>query len=148
MNDTVDRLRFGEHFRALTDDDLMRLAMDENLIPAAREAITDELEARGLQDLSSFKKRFAQEAAIARALGVTGGLPSSALYAQTAKDQSLMERLAGPFAAILLFCGICAGANYYMDLGWFGRFGGLVMYLTELAMLTFILALRHASREK
>jgi hypothetical protein len=36
------------------------------LIPAAREAITDELEARGLRDLSSFKKRFEDDAANVR----------------------------------------------------------------------------------
>jgi hypothetical protein len=53
-NLSAESLRFREHYRTLTDDDLVHLGIDQDLIPAAREVITDELEARGLQDLSSF----------------------------------------------------------------------------------------------
>jgi hypothetical protein len=58
-----ESLRFREHYRTLTDDDLVHLAIDRDLIPAAREAISDELAARGLRDLSTFKKRFDEDAA-------------------------------------------------------------------------------------
>jgi hypothetical protein len=63
---SAESLQFREHYRNLVDDDLARLAMDTNLIPPAREAITDELEARGLRDLSSFKKRFEEDSVIVR----------------------------------------------------------------------------------
>jgi len=59
-------LQFREHYRTLTDDELVHFAIDRDLIPAAREAITAELEARGLRDLSSFKKRFEEDAVNAR----------------------------------------------------------------------------------
>ena len=62
-NLSTESLRFRERYRTLTDDDLVHLAIDQDLIPAAREAIADELEAHGLRDLSSFKKRFEEDAA-------------------------------------------------------------------------------------
>jgi hypothetical protein len=62
-NLSTESLRFRERYRTLTDDDLVHLAIDQDLILAAREAIADELEARGLRDLSSFKKRFEEDAA-------------------------------------------------------------------------------------
>ena len=74
-NHTVERLRFREHYRSLTDDDLARLSMDENLVPAAREEITEELQVRGLGDLSAFRKRFAEEATVSRSEGFIGVLP-------------------------------------------------------------------------
>lgn len=74
-NHTVERLRFREHYRSLTDDDLARLSMDENLVPAARQEITEELQVRGLRDLSSFRKRFAEEATVSGSEGFIGVLP-------------------------------------------------------------------------
>ena len=88
-NYTVERLRFREHYRNLTDDDLARLAIDENLIPAARDAITQELDSRGLQDLSSLKNRFAEKAAVTKAEGAIAGLPLSALPTAQ-KDHQLL----------------------------------------------------------
>jgi hypothetical protein len=42
--------------------------------------------------------------------------------------------------AALLFAGICiAGINYYMDLGWFGRFGRLAV--AAATMLTCLLVI-------
>jgi hypothetical protein len=63
---SAESLEFREYYRTLADDELVHFAIDRDLIPAAREAITDELEARGLQDLSSFKKRFEDDAANVR----------------------------------------------------------------------------------
>jgi hypothetical protein len=87
-NLSAESLRFREHYRTLTDDDFVHLAIDQDLIPAAREAIADELEARGLRDLSSFKKRFEKDAANTRTadlLPVFG--PSSVLMADAKNRQ-------------------------------------------------------------
>jgi hypothetical protein len=87
-----ERIRFRDYYRTLTDNDLARLSLDENLVPAARDAITEELEARGLRDLSSFKERFAEEMAAAKAEGVLGGLPTSELAKEEPpqRDQQLL----------------------------------------------------------
>jgi hypothetical protein len=61
-NHTVERLRFRERYRNLTDADLVHLALDENLTPTAREAMADELDARGLRDhLSSVRRQLEEE---------------------------------------------------------------------------------------
>ena len=86
---TVERLRFREYYRGLTDNDLARLSMDENLIPAARDAITAELDARRL-DLSSYRNRFEEEVAAAKAAGVLGAVPSSALAMEHDGSHQLM----------------------------------------------------------
>jgi len=88
-NHTAERLRFREYYRSLTDNDLARLSMDENLVPAAREAITEELDARGL-DLSSHRNRFEEEVAAAKAAGVLGGVPSSALATKQQGSHQLL----------------------------------------------------------
>jgi hypothetical protein len=60
---TAERLRFRERYGNLTDDDLVHVAMDENLTPAAREAMAEELDARGLRGhLSSVRNRLEEEA--------------------------------------------------------------------------------------
>lgn len=59
-----------------------------------------------------------------------------------------MERLLGPLAAILFFCVIGAAVNYYMELGWFGRFGRFVLVLTMLAVLIFFTLLQHMGRKR
>jgi len=68
-NYAAERLRFREYYKSLADNDLARLSMDENLVPAARDAMIEELDARGL-DLSSYKNKFEQEVAAAKAAGV------------------------------------------------------------------------------
>lgn len=78
-NDTGERLRFRERYATMSEDDLVRLAMDENLIPAAREAMTEEVEARGLRDLSSFKKRFEEDSFVTEADRLSAFIPASAL---------------------------------------------------------------------
>jgi hypothetical protein len=52
-SNTDERIRFREYYKTLTDNDLVRLATDENLIPAARHSITEELEARGLDEMDA-----------------------------------------------------------------------------------------------
>jgi hypothetical protein len=86
---TAEQLRFREYYRCLTDNDLARLSMDENLVPAARDAITQELDARAL-DLSSYRKRFEEEVAAAKAGGVLGGVPSSALATEQRGSHQLL----------------------------------------------------------
>jgi hypothetical protein len=88
-NDTGERLRFREYYRNLTNDDLARLSLDENLVSAARDAITEELDARGL-DLSSSRDRFEEEVAAAKAAGVLGGVPSSALSTEQTGSHQLL----------------------------------------------------------
>ena len=88
-NYTAERLRFREYYRSLTDNDLARLSMDENLVPAASDAITEELDARGL-DLSSYRSRFEEEVAAAKAAGVLGGVPSSALPTEQKGSHQLL----------------------------------------------------------
>lgn len=48
--------------------------MDENVVPAAREAMTEELEARRLRDRSSFEKRFQEDAIVTKADGLQHSL--------------------------------------------------------------------------
>lgn len=77
-DDTVERLRLRERYRSLPDDDLARLTLYEDLMPAAREAIREELEARGLRDLSSFQKQFEGDAILAKAEGLSAFAPVKA----------------------------------------------------------------------
>jgi hypothetical protein len=96
-NYTGERLRFREYYRNLTDNDLARLSTDENLVPAARDAITEELDSRGLE-LSSCRSRFDEEVAAAKAAGILGGVPSSAL----ATEEKGSHRLLG-LAGLAMF---------------------------------------------
>jgi len=92
-NDTAERLRFRERYRSLPDDDLARLALYEDLMPAAREAISEELEARGLRDLSSFQKQFEEEAILAKTEGLSAFTPVKArprAQMDVARNQQLL----------------------------------------------------------
>ncbi|HEV2444239.1 MAG TPA: hypothetical protein VGT07_17065 [Steroidobacteraceae bacterium] len=90
-NDTDERLRFRERYRTMANDDLARLALYEDLMPAAREAITEELETRGLRDLSSFRKQFEEDAILARAEGLSAFTPVSLRPpAQKDRNQQLL----------------------------------------------------------
>ena len=46
------------------DDELARVALEGNLVPEAREALTIELHKRGLTDLSEYENNLAQAAAV------------------------------------------------------------------------------------
>jgi hypothetical protein len=50
-----DRLQFGEVYSRLANDDLARIALANHLVPEAQEALTVELQRRGLVDLSRYK---------------------------------------------------------------------------------------------
>jgi hypothetical protein len=50
-----DRLRFAEVYGRLADDELARIALSGNLVPDAEEALTVELQKRGIADLSQYK---------------------------------------------------------------------------------------------
>jgi len=89
LNYTSERLWFREYYRNLSDNDLARLSMDENLVPAARDAITEELDSRRI-DLSSYRNRFYEEVAAAKAAGVLGGVPSSALPTEQKGSHQLL----------------------------------------------------------
>lgn len=91
--DTPEWLRFRERYRSLPDDDLARLALYEELIPAARAAITEELEARGLRDLSLFRKQFEEDAVLAKAEGLSAFTPVKArlpVRMELARNQRLL----------------------------------------------------------
>jgi hypothetical protein len=98
--DSTERLRYRERYSSMADDDLARLALDDNLIPAAREAIAKELEARGLRDLSPFKKRFDEDAALAIADGLTAFLPLNARPEPRKTDQYLGLTVLGMFGLV------------------------------------------------
>jgi hypothetical protein len=100
-NDTAERLQFRERYRTMTDDDLARLALYEDLMPAAREAITEELEARGLRDLSSFQKQFEDDAILAKAEGLSAFTPVKA-RPPVQKDLARNQRLLG-LTGLLMF---------------------------------------------
>jgi hypothetical protein len=93
-NDPAERLQFRERYRTMTDDDLARLALYEDLMPAAREAITEELQARGLRDLSSFQKQFEEDAIFAKAEGLSAFTPVKA-RPPVQKDSARNQRLLG-----------------------------------------------------
>jgi hypothetical protein len=59
-----DPLRFNGVYRRLMDDELARVALEGNLVPEAREALTIELQKRGLTDLSEYENNLAQAAAV------------------------------------------------------------------------------------
>jgi hypothetical protein len=45
---------------------------------------------------------------------------------------SLSAKQIRVIAFVLLPCIVGTGANYYLDLGWFGHYGGLAMMITVL----------------
>jgi hypothetical protein len=49
------------------------------------------------------------------------------------------DRLFRPLAAVFTVCLAGAAANYYMDLGWFGQRGRLVLSLAMLAVCFFFM---------
>jgi hypothetical protein len=51
-----DELRFANTYRGLADDELARIALSNNLLPEAQEALTSEMQRRGLTDLSEYKR--------------------------------------------------------------------------------------------
>lgn len=63
-----DRPQFAEVYSRLADDELARVALSGNLVPEAQEALTVELDKRGLADLSQYKHTL-EEAAGASLLG-------------------------------------------------------------------------------
>lgn len=71
-----DSLRFAEVYSRLADDELARVALSGHLVPEAQEALTVELEKRGLTDLSQYKRAPDQAAgisALARGLQFQAG---------------------------------------------------------------------------
>ena len=56
-------LRFRECYRHLPDDELARCALEDELVPEARQPLAEELHHRGLTDLSAYKSRLDQDAA-------------------------------------------------------------------------------------
>jgi hypothetical protein len=51
-----DGQRFSEYYRTLADDQLARIALEDELIPDAKEALGKELRRRGISDLSEYKE--------------------------------------------------------------------------------------------
>ena len=68
-----DRLQFAELYSRLADDELARIALENHLVPEAHEALAVELQKRGLNDLSEYKRNF-EEAATASSVE-TGRAP-------------------------------------------------------------------------
>lgn len=57
-----DRPRFAEVYSRLADDELAHVALSGHLVPEAQEALTVELQKRGLVDLSQYKHTLEQAA--------------------------------------------------------------------------------------
>jgi len=51
-----DKPQFAARYSRLADDELARIALSDELLPEAHEALSNELEKRGLTDLSEYKK--------------------------------------------------------------------------------------------
>lgn len=58
-----DRLQFAETYSRLADDELARLALSNQLVPEAQEALTLELQKRGLTNLHEYKHALEEAAA-------------------------------------------------------------------------------------
>jgi hypothetical protein len=56
-------LRFREYYGHLADDELARIALTDELVPEAQQALKEELQKRGLTDLSEYKRALEQAAA-------------------------------------------------------------------------------------
>ena len=57
-------LRFREYYGHLADDELARIALTDQLVPAAQEALQEELQKRGLTDLSDYKRALDEAAGV------------------------------------------------------------------------------------
>ena len=58
-----DRQQFADFYSRVADDELARIALSNHLIPEAQEALTVELQKRGLTDLSEYKHALEEAAA-------------------------------------------------------------------------------------
>jgi hypothetical protein len=58
-----DRLQFAEVYSRLADDELARIALSNHLVPEAQEALTVEIQKRGL-DLNEHKRALEKAAAV------------------------------------------------------------------------------------
>jgi hypothetical protein len=61
-------LQFREHYSRLADDELARIALENELVPEAQRALSEELQKRRLTDLSKYKAAL-EQAADERSLG-------------------------------------------------------------------------------
>lgn len=127
-----DRQRFREYYKSLADNDVARLSMDENLVPADRDAISDEIDARGL-DLSAYKSRFSEEIAAAKAAGVLGAIPSSAL---TVTESDRSHQLMGG-VGLLVFALVGIHKWVLGDATTWRKEGSLATWLALGVMLTW-----------
>jgi hypothetical protein len=59
-----------------------------------------------------------------------------------------MANLFRPLMVVLFICLVAAAANYYMDLGWFGRYGRLALRGVMLVGLFAVIYLPRMSRNR
>ena len=57
------------------------------------------------------------------------------------------DRLIKPSGAILAVLLVAACANYYMDLGWFGRYGRAVVNVLILSVIVLVVNSRAAAQK-
>jgi hypothetical protein len=60
---------------------------------------------------------------------------------------SKIDKLLRPVAAVLAICVLGAAATYYLDLGWFGRWGKLVLSVSVLFVCFFLIWSQRVSRK-
>jgi hypothetical protein len=90
-------LQYREYYRHLADDELARIALESELVPEARQALTEELRNRGMTDLSEYKKALHQ-AAIDRS-------PGRQMQIQAQMQQQIHE---WTFVVLAWFCSMLA----------------------------------------
>lgn len=73
-----DERQFAEIYSRLADDELVRLALSNSLVPEAHEPLTVELQKRGLTDLGEYKHKL-DEAAAKRSMPYNRKVPISLL---------------------------------------------------------------------
>jgi hypothetical protein len=118
--------RFKERYSELTDDELIQIAVDGDLLPEAQQALTDELSQRGV-DLSSRKLSVMQERA--------------------ADDEELEKKISRVMHrsrtckrlcyALALLMPLAAAASFYqhMELGISSPIGNLVFGLGAVVLI-------------
>jgi hypothetical protein len=126
-----DRQQFREYYGRLADDELARIALSNHLVPEAQEALTDEMQKRGLTDLTEYKRALDEAAAASspeRQLEITAGmkreltewvlvfmawvlalvLPFAWLASPNRSDAFQFTLMATPFIAVSCYLGIKA----------------------------------------
>ncbi len=97
---------FQDHYKQLPDDQLQLLALRDDLLPEAKDALTKELHVRGLTDLEGFRRTVQQNRAIAKA--------ADSLVQERVWRYELAN-VAGAIALAAWFCAVAVPMQLLLD---------------------------------